>query len=112
VVVFGKLNYDLENRPEIQALRRRSTRVLSCNLFRRQSRSYRLVRSLRLRMRVPWNDFSGKNESLNDDFEGIEVHYKIPRQNLFENPPDGEVIWKCLLEFDICAINGKPSSNF
>lgn len=106
-IVSDKLNYGLENTPELQVLRKRSRRIFCHNLIRRQNRSYRPGKFLYLRMRAPWNDYSDKNEPLMDDFEGIEMHYKIPKQIQLENALKGEDRWKRLLEFDVCATDGK-----
>jgi hypothetical protein len=106
-VVFGKLNYDLKNTPELQALRKRSPRIFSRNFVRRQTRTYRPGNFLHLRLRAPWNDFSGKNEPWNDDFEELQMHYKLPKQITLGHDQKEEKRWKRLLEFDVCAINGK-----
>jgi hypothetical protein len=108
VLIFGKLQYDLDNTPELQMLRKRSPRVFTRNLFKRQNGYYRLSKFLYLRMRCPWNDYSGKDEPLDEDLEQIEMHYKIPNQIPLAYSSKGEIRWKRLLEFDICAVPGQP----
>jgi Heterokaryon incompatibility protein (HET) len=106
-VVYGKLKYDLENTPELQSLRKRNPRIFSRNLVRRQTRSYRLLKFVFLRMRAPWNEFSDTDEPLDEDFEEIEMHYKVPKKTPLQHARTGETYWNRLLEFNICAISGE-----
>lgn len=109
-IVSAKLQSVIDDRPQLRYLTRRSFRIFSRNVAKRRSRSYKPHKFLNLRIRAPWNDYSGKDQLLLEDFEEIEMHYKVSKRMQPAYSQETRTHWDRLLEFDICACPGTLSS--